>query len=175
MATVRRPEPTRAKPMIRRAPSTEQVDPVKQETSSAAGSRAQSTRPTSPTAAATSLPASKSRTDAHRAAVEVSDAQLVTVLTDAIGTAALCDVLAKNKSTISRWRSGNPIPDDSAQKLRSIYEIFSHLTSRESLETVRNWFIAINPELGTKSPISLLTEGKFAEVYAAADAFVAQH
>jgi hypothetical protein len=76
--------------------------------------------------------------------------------------------------TITRWANGEvtEIRDYSQeQRLRGTYEIAQFLLGTESAQTVKAWFIGLNPQLGDVSPAEAIREGRLRDVFAAARAF----
>jgi hypothetical protein len=76
--------------------------------------------------------------------------------------------------TISRWASGEvtEVRDhETERRLRTSYEIAQLLLDRDSAQTVKAWFIGLNPQLGDVSPAEAIREGKLKEALAAARAF----
>ncbi len=111
---------------------------------------------------------------AHRETVQVTERDLVQALTLKLGTRLVCFTVGKDKSTISRWKTGEtPLPIESAQALRTIYQVFRLLESSESDHTIRAWFIGMNPQLDDESPLEAVQQGRYKEVMASARAFLA--
>ena len=76
--------------------------------------------------------------------------------------------------TISRWASGEvtEVRDhETERRLRTSYEIAQLLLDRDSAQTVKAWFIGLNPQLGDVSPAEAIREGKLKGSLAAARAF----
>ena len=76
--------------------------------------------------------------------------------------------------TISRWANGEvaEIRDfQQEQRLRGTYEIVQLLLKAESAQTVKAWFIGLNPQLGDVAPAEAIREGRLKEAFAAARAF----
>lgn len=76
--------------------------------------------------------------------------------------------------TITRWASGEvtEIRDYSQeQRLRGTYEIAQMLLASESAQTVKAWFIGLNPQLGDVAPAEAIREGRLKDALAAARAF----
>lgn len=76
--------------------------------------------------------------------------------------------------TVSRWASGEIalIRDpDAEQRIRVAYEIAQLLLTTDSPQTVKAWFIGLNPQLGDVSPVQALHDGQLKEALAAARAF----
>jgi hypothetical protein len=81
----------------------------------------------------------------------------------------------KEGKTVSRWASGEitEIRDPfTEQRLRTAYEIALLLLEHDSPQTVRAWFIGLNPQLGDVSPAEAIHEGRLADALAAARTFV---
>lgn len=72
------------------------------------------------------------------------------------------------------WASGDvrEISDSEVeQRLRTAYEILLLLLIHESPETVRSWFIGMNPELDDVSPAESIRDGNLKEAKIAAHVF----
>ncbi len=112
---------------------------------------------------------------AHKQAVSTPLNEMVSALQARLSrriTAYIAGV--DNGKTVSRWASGevSTIRDlEVEQKLRTAYEIFLLLTNYESVNTVKAWFIGLNPQLGDVAPIDALREGRLKDSIAAARAF----
>lgn len=77
--------------------------------------------------------------------------------------------------TVSRWASGEivEIRDHTVeQRLRTAYEIAQLLIGYDSAQTVKAWFIGLNPQLGDVSPAEAIREGRLKESVTAARAFI---
>lgn len=80
-----------------------------------------------------------------------------------------------NGRTVARWASGEITEirqQDTEQRLRTAYEIALLLLSQDSPETVRAWFIGLNPQLGDVSPAEAIHDGHLKEAFGAARAFM---
>jgi hypothetical protein len=113
---------------------------------------------------------------AHRAATGSPVADIVRVLCDLLTrdlTAYLVGV--SDAGTVTRWAAGNVSPRPaSEQRLRLAFEIVQLLRSAGSGdETVRAWFLGLNPHLDDVPPAEAIREGQLRETLAAARAFVA--
>jgi hypothetical protein len=60
---------------------------------------------------------------------------------------------------VGKWARGerSPHPDAEA-RLRAAFQIVQLLLQRESSETVRAWFVGMNPDLGDRAPALVLAE-----------------
>lgn len=83
----------------------------------------------------------------------------------------------KDGKTVARWASGaiSDIRDDAVeQRLRTTYQIAQMLLqSSDSQQTVKAWFIGLNPQLDDVSPAEAIRDGCLREALSAARAFVA--
>jgi hypothetical protein len=80
----------------------------------------------------------------------------------------------KDGKTVTRWASGEitEIRDfEVEQRLRTTYEIAQLLLITESPQTVKAWFIGLNPLLTDTSPIEAISAGQLKETIEAARAF----
>lgn len=104
--------------------------------------------------------------------VRVSQTDLVAALCNKLGATQVGYVVDRNKSTISRWRSGAvEAGEASLRPLRVCFQIFRMLESVDADETIRAWFMGHNPQLDDSSPLEAIRGGKNREVLAAARAF----
>ena len=81
-----------------------------------------------------------------------------------------------NGRTVARWATGEITEirqQDTEQRLRAAYEIALLLLSQDSPETVRAWFLGMNPQLGDISPAEAIHEGHLKDAFGAARAFMA--
>jgi hypothetical protein len=76
--------------------------------------------------------------------------------------------------TVSRWASGeiSEVRDhDVERRLRVAYEISTLLLIHDSPQTVKAWFIGLNPQLEDTSPAEAIHEGNLKQALRAARAF----
>jgi len=114
-------------------------------------------------------------TQAHRESIAIPLGDLVSALQEKFSrrlTAYMAGV--DNAKTVTRWASGevSSIRDhEMEQRLRTAYETFLLLANFESVNTVKAWFIGLNPQLDDVAPIDAIREGRLKDVLAAARAF----
>jgi hypothetical protein len=114
-------------------------------------------------------------TRAHKQAVSTPLNELVSALQARLSrriTAYIAGV--DNAKTVTRWASGEVTVvrnHEVEQRLRTAYEVFLLLMNYESANTVKAWFIGLNPQLGDIAPIDALREGRLTETVAAARSF----
>ena len=112
---------------------------------------------------------------AHRQAIEASVKDLASMLQDVL-TRRLTVYMAgvRDAKTVTRWATGeSPEIRDllAEQRLRTAYEIVALLSAEQRPETVRAWFIGLNPHLDNASPAQAIRDGHLAETLFAAQAF----
>lgn len=115
-------------------------------------------------------------TDAHRATVESSVADIAAFLQDAFGQKLVAFMVGvDDPKTIGRWASKRSAPQDSEveRRLRDAFQIFRLLLAKESPYTVRAWFVGLNPQLDDESPATAIRDGRTRETLIAAKAFLA--
>jgi hypothetical protein len=112
---------------------------------------------------------------AHKEAVSTPLNELVSALQARLSrriTAYIAGV--DSVKTVTRWASGEvaTVRDhEMEQRLRTAYEVFLLLANYDSVNTVKAWFIGLNPQLGDEAPIDALREGRLRDVLSAARAF----
>lgn len=113
---------------------------------------------------------------AHQLALRVSIGEAARTLQELLSrrlTAYITGV--KDGKTVTRWVNGEitVAREDNELRLRTAYEIAQLLLQFDSPQTVRAWFIGLNPQLDDRSPAQALHEGQLREALSAARAFVA--
>ena len=110
---------------------------------------------------------------AHRAAVTTTLDELVRVLEETLGRNLVAYIADVEPKTVDRWGEGG-MPRSRAveERLRVAFHVFQLLLSRERSDTVRAWFIGINPQLDDISPAQALHDGQLRDVTVAAKSFV---
>lgn len=115
-------------------------------------------------------------TDAHRATVESSVADIAAFLQDALGQKLVAFMVGvDDPKTIGRWAGEKSAPQDPEveRRLRDAFQIFRLLLAKESPYTVRAWFVGLNPQLDDESPATAIRDGRTRETLIAAKAFLA--
>lgn len=119
------------------------------------------------------VPRARIVSDAHARAVELGISDIVGALQAQIGQALLGVIVTKNARTLTRWANGTVRPPQaSEQLLRDTFQVVELLTSAESPEVARAWFMGMNPQLDDESPAEVLSTGRARDVMAAARAFI---
>jgi len=113
---------------------------------------------------------------AHRKMVEASVKTMASVLQEVLSRRVTAFIVGvKDGKTVSRWASGEvtEIRDPEVeQRLRSAFAIVQLILMVSSPNTIRAWFIGMNPQLGDLTPAEAIREGDAAEAMNAACAFV---
>lgn len=113
----------------------------------------------------------------HRQAVDASVKEIAGRLQELLTrrlTAYIAGVVSGK--TVARWASGEITEirnQETEQRLRTAYEIALLLLGQDSPQTVRAWFIGLNPQLGDVSPAHAIHDGHLKEALTAARAFIA--
>ena len=113
----------------------------------------------------------------HRAAITTPLNEIARTLEQVLSrrlTAVIVGI--KDGKTIARWATGEIEEIRSKeieQRLRMTYQIvLLLLRSQDSQQTVKAWFIGLNPQLGDESPAEAIRNGRLKEAWAASRAFV---
>jgi hypothetical protein len=111
---------------------------------------------------------------AHQGSIQASVPTIASALQDLFGQKlAAVMVGVDSPKAIGRWARGEHRPQpDHERTLRAVYQIAILLLQAEDHETVRAWFMGMNPYLGDRAPALVVAE-RPAEVLQAARAFVA--
>lgn len=113
----------------------------------------------------------------HRQAVTAPLREVAATLQEVLSrqlTAYIAGV--KEGKTVHRWATGEitAIRDFAVeQRLRTAYEVAQLLLREDGPQTVRAWFIGMNPQLDDRSPAEAIHQGQFKEALTAARAFAA--
>ena len=114
----------------------------------------------------------------HRASVVTALNEIARTLEQVLSrrlTAVIVGV--KDGKTIAHWAAGDTEGirnQETEQRLRMTYQIVLLLLhSQDSQQTVKAWFIGLNPQLGDISPAEAIRNGQLQETLAAARAFAA--
>jgi hypothetical protein len=110
--------------------------------------------------------------EAHRTAVKTTFADLVTTLVEALGKTLVAFLGDVDPKTVDRWTAEGQQPRAPAEaRIRTAFQVYQLLLSRESGHTVRAWFIGLNPQLDDVSPAQALHDNQLRDVLVAAKSF----
>lgn len=111
---------------------------------------------------------------AHRESVAETIPSIAEFLADLLGARLTAHIARVDPSTVSRWKSGDSTPQaDAEQRLRAAHQVARLLLAVDASDTVRAWFIGMNPQLSDETPAGMIASGEFKAVLAAARSFVA--
>lgn len=113
--------------------------------------------------------------DAHARATRASVAEVARYLQDLFGqklTALMAGV--HDPKAVGEWGRGTRQPQPEAeQRTRAAFQVAELLLQKESPQTVRAWFVGMNPHLDDEAPAVVIAEGDPARAMQAARAFLA--
>lgn len=113
---------------------------------------------------------------AHARATRATVPEMATALQEIFGQKLVAIMTGiQDPKSVGAWARGSQKPHPPVERrLREAYHITSLLLSAESPETVRAWFMGMNPHLDDQSPALVLSEADGpARVVGAARAFLA--
>lgn len=105
-------------------------------------------------------------------AQKVPISEVVRALDEGLGAKMLTSMTqVDSEDDVTGWVNGAvPAPETEAQ-LRGIYEVFLILSSRDSVNTTRMWFVGTNPNLNYSAPALVIRDGRVNDAVAAAETF----
>jgi len=85
---------------------------------------------------------------------------IVSSLQDTLGQRLVAVIASvSDAKAVGKWARGERSPHPETEKrLRNAYQIVQLLLERESAETVRAWFVGMNPDLDDRAPALVLGE-----------------
>jgi hypothetical protein len=105
------------------------------------------------------------RAEASRLALTSVVSSLMEQLGDAL-TGVIADV--SDAAEVHAWAEGSRVPDAlTERRLRDAFLVTQIMLQAESPETVRAWFVGMNPTLGDEAPALVIAEDPKAVVEAA--------
>jgi len=115
------------------------------------------------------------RGQAHRASVSHDLGDITGFLAEQLGHKLTAYLAGGNDpKAVTAWARGSRHPRAEVERrLRAAYQVFILLQSGDSEDTVRSWFIGMNPQLDDRAPAEVLREDDLREVLAAAQAYLA--
>ena len=110
----------------------------------------------------------------HGLATRMDLPQLIRSLQDVLGQRLVAVVAGvSDAKAVGKWAKGERSPHpDTERRLRDAFQDAQLLLQRESADTVRAWFIGMNPGLDDRAPALVLAEQP-QEVLQAAHSFLA--
>jgi hypothetical protein len=97
---------------------------------------------------------------AHGLATRLELSLLVRSLQDILGQRLVAVIAGvSDAKAVGKWARGSRSPHpETERKLRDAFHITQLLLQQESAETVRAWFIGMNPDLDDQAPALLIAE-----------------
>ncbi len=115
----------------------------------------------------------QSVTAIHRQTTQLATADVARYLLAHLGPSMSAALAKKSLQTVRRYANAETaVPPDVEKRLRDAHMIFTYIEQVDSPQTVRAWFLGMNPQLNDQAPIEVLVEGNPNDVLAAAKAFV---
>jgi hypothetical protein len=113
----------------------------------------------------------------HDRAVRASIRDIAGTLQDLLSRRVTAYIVGvKDAKTINRWANGEiDVIRDSAveRRLRTAFEISTMLLAVDAPQTVKAWFVSLNPHLDDLTPAAAIREGRERDALNAARAFIA--
>lgn len=113
--------------------------------------------------------------EAHRRAMTTPPLEMAGWMQDVFGRGVTALVSGANDSvTVSRWAAGTPPRPEHLTRLRTAFHIATLIAIIDSPQTARAWFMGMNPDLGDRSAVIILTDEpeRAPEVMSAARSFL---
>jgi transcriptional regulator with XRE-family HTH domain len=79
----------------------------------------------------------------------------------------LAEALGVSPAQVSRWRRGQGLDADNAERLDLLELVMSALGRLYEPEAVEQWLVGLNPQLRDRRPIDLVRDGRADELLAA--------
>lgn len=87
----------------------------------------------------------------------------------------------RSRAMPARWAAppGEPShatpADDKATRLKAAHTVFQAIEDADNDQIARSWLISANPRLGGHTPSDCIRDGKYKDVFNAAEAFISDH
>jgi hypothetical protein len=96
----------------------------------------------------------------HGLATRLEVSALVQLLQDVLGQRLVAVIAGvRDAKAVGKWARGERAPHPEAeQRLRQAFQIAQLLLQHESAETIRAWFMGMNPDLDDRAPALVLAE-----------------
>lgn len=84
--------------------------------------------------------------------------------------AEIARLLGVDRSTVGRWRRGQPMSPEHHERVVGLDAVVELLTAMLEPESISKWLKGFNAHLGNRRPIDILRAGRTSEVIAAIEA-----
>jgi hypothetical protein len=109
---------------------------------------------------------------AHAQSVQDPLAEIVSFLRDHLGASLVAFMAGAETRNVIRWANGEVTPRDVAERrLRAAYQVYKLLEPHEAPQTIRAWFMGMNPQLDDASPAEVIVGDRGRDAMVAARAF----
>jgi hypothetical protein len=83
----------------------------------------------------------------HAAAVKTDTAEIAQFLSNNLGPALTALIATIDRRTIARYTKGDQPREEAEKRLRAAHQVFNLILGAEANDTVRAWFMGMNPQL----------------------------
>jgi len=109
---------------------------------------------------------------AHAQSVQDPLAEIVSFLRDHLGASLVAFIAGADTRNVHRWASGEVTPREGAERrIRAAYQVYKLLEPHEAPQTIRAWFMGMNPQLDDESPAEAIAGDRGRDAMVAARAF----
>lgn len=113
------------------------------------------------------------RTRAHDGSVRAETHEITAFLRELFGPKLVAYMAGvSDEKRVHKWANGEGMSSQSETRLRAAYQIAWLLLDHDQAETVRAWFIGMNPQLEYEAPASAIREDQHRLAMVAAEAFI---
>lgn len=113
------------------------------------------------------------KTRAHDGSVRAKTHEITAFLQEIFGAKLVAYMAGvSDEKRVNKWIKGEGMNQQAEARLRAAHQIAWYLLDHDSAETVRAWFIGMNPQLDYVAPADALREDRYRHVMVAAEAFV---
>jgi hypothetical protein len=113
------------------------------------------------------------RAGAHGGSLRSATQEVTTFLREIFGARLVAHMAGvDDEKRIHKWAKGESMTIRSEDRLRAAYQVAWFLHEHDSAETVRAWFIGMNPQLDYEAPAGAIRDDRHREAMVAAEAFV---
>ena len=109
---------------------------------------------------------------AHAHSVQDPLAEIVLFLKEHLGASLVGFIAGADTRNVNRWANSEVTPREAAQRrVRAAYQVYKLLEPYEAPQTIRAWFMGMNPQLDDASPAEVIAGDRSRDALVAARAF----